>query len=99
MNEEIRKYGSSVGDDINDVFDKIYTKEEKAEIDLEVQLMEEVIKARKEKGLTQKELGKLCGLPQSSIARLENGTFSPSISTVTRVLSVLGKRLYVGNMT
>lgn len=99
MNDAIRKYGSSIGDDINDVFDRIFTKEEKAEIDLEVQLMEEVIKARKEKGLTQKELGKLCGLPQSSIARLENGTFSPSISTVTRVLSALGKRLYVGNLT
>lgn len=99
MNEEIRKYDSSVGDDINEVFDKIFTKDEKAEIDVEVQLMEEMIKARKEKGLTQKELGKLCGLPQSSIARIENGTFSPSISTVTRVLSALGKRLYVGNIT
>ena len=54
---------------------------------------------RKEKGLTQKDLGKLCGLPQSSIARIENGTYSPSISTVTKVLSALGKRLYVGNMT
>ena len=51
------------------------------------------------KGLTQKDLGKLCGLTQSSIARLENGTLSPSISTVTRVLSTLGKRLYVGNLT
>ncbi|MBO8435510.1 MAG: helix-turn-helix domain-containing protein [Spirochaetes bacterium] len=99
MKDEIRKYGSSVGDDINEVFDKLFTKDEKAEIDVEVQLMEEMIKARKEKGLTQKELGKLCGLPQSSIARIENGTFSPSISTVTRVLSALGKRLYVGNMT
>ena len=63
MNDEIRKYGSSVGDDINEVFDRIFTKEEKTEIDIEVQLMEELIKARKEKGLTQKELGKLCGLP------------------------------------
>ena len=99
MNDEIRKYGSPVGDDINEVFDRIFTKEEKSEIDIEVQLMEEMIIARKEKGLTQKDLGKLCGLPQSSIARIENGTYSPSISTVTRVLSALGKRLYVGNMT
>ena len=99
MNDEIREYGSSVGDDINEVFDRFFTKEEKTEIDVEVLLMEEMIKARKEKGLTQKELGKLCGLPQSSIARLENGTFSPSINTVTKVLSVLGKRLYIGDMT
>ena len=43
----IRQYGSSIGDDINDVFDRIFSKEEKAELDLVVQLMEEVIKTRK----------------------------------------------------
>ena len=47
MNDAIRKYGSSIGDDINDVFDRIFSKEEKAELDLVVQLMEEVIKTRK----------------------------------------------------
>ena len=49
MNDAIRKYGSSIGDDINDVFDRIFSKEEKAELDLVVQLMEEVIKTRKKK--------------------------------------------------
>ncbi len=47
MNDAIRKYESSIGDDINDVFDRIFSKEEKAELDLIVQLMEEVIKTRK----------------------------------------------------
>ena len=98
MNDEIRKYGSSVGDDANEVFDRIFTKEERAEIDLEVQFMQELSKARKEKGLTQKELGKLCGLPQSSIARLENGTCSPSLETISKVLRALEKRVYIGEL-
>ena len=98
MNEEIGKYGSSVGDDANDFINSILTKEEMAEVAFEAQLMAELTKARKEKRLTQKELGELCGLPQQTIARIEEGDGSQSISTVTKVLAVLGKRLYIGNL-
>ena len=98
MNDEIRKYGSSVGDDANDFINSILTKEEMAEVAFEAQLMAELTKARKEKRLTQKELGELCGLPQQTIARIEDGDGSQSISTVTKVLAVLGKRLYIGNL-
>ena len=94
MNDEIRKYGSSVGDDANDFINSILTKEEMAEVAFEAQLMAELTKARKEKRLTQKELGELCGLPQQTIARIEEGDGSQSISTVTKVLAVLEKRLY-----
>ena len=97
MDDEIRKYGSSVGDDANDFINSILTKEEMAEVAFEAQLMAELTKARKEKRLTQKELGELCGLPQQTIARIEEGDGSQSISTVTKVLAVLGKRLYIGN--
>ena len=98
MDDEIRKYGSSVGDDANDFINSILTKEEMAEVAFEAQLMAELTKARKEKRLTQKELGELCGLPQQTIARIEEGDGSQSISTVTKVLAVLGKRLYIGNL-
>lgn len=98
MNDEIRKYGSSVGDDANEFINSILTKEEREEVAFEAQLMAELTKARKEKHLTQKELGELCGLPQSAIARMEKGENSPSISTVTKVLTVLGKRLYIGDL-
>lgn len=97
MDDEIRKYGSSVGDDANDFINSILTKEEMAEVAFEAQLMAELTKARKEKRLTQKELGELCGLPQQTSARIEEGDGSQSISTVTKVLAVLGKRLYIGN--
>lgn len=98
MNDEIRKYGSSVGDDANEFINSILTKEEREEVAFEAQLMAELTKARKEKRLTQKELGELCGLPQSTIARIEKGEVSPSISTVIKVLFALGKRLHIGDM-
>lgn len=98
MNDKIRKDGSPVGDDAIEYINSLLTKEELEEVSLEAQLMAELTKARKEKHLTQKELGELCGLPQSAIARIERGGNSPSIATVTRVLSALGKRLYIGDM-
>lgn len=98
MNDEIRKYGNSIGDDAVEYVNNLLSEDEKEEMALEVQLMRELAAARKEKKLTQKELGKLCGLPQSAIARIEKGENSPSIATVTKVLTVLGKRLYIGDM-
>lgn len=98
MNDEIRKYGSSIGDDAVEYVNNLLSEDEKEEMALEVQLMRELAAARKEKKLTQKEVGKLCGLPQSAIARIEKGENSPSIATVTKVLTVLGKRLYIGDM-
>lgn len=98
MNDEIRKYGSSIGDDAVEYVNNLLSEDEKEEMALEVQLMRELAAARKEKKLTQKELGKLCGLPQSAIARIEKGENSPSIATITKVLTVLGKRLYIGDM-
>ena len=98
MNDEIRKYGSSIGDDAVEYVNNLLSEDEKEEMALEVQLMRELAAARKEKKLTQKELGKLCGLPQSAIARIEKGENSPFITTVTKVLTALGKRLYIGDM-
>ena len=97
MSEKNVNHVSPVGEDAVSYINSFLTTEEKAEVALEVQLMKELTAARKEKKLTQKQLGELCGLPQSAIARIEKGENSPSIATVTRVLSAIGKRLYIGN--
>ncbi len=99
MSEKSRENISSAGDDALEYINSLLTKEEKEEVAIEVEIMKELSKARKEKNLTQKELGELCNLPQSAIARIERGSNSPSIATVTRVLSALGKRLYIGDIT
>jgi len=47
-------------------------------------------KKREEKNLTQIELAKLSGLPQSHICRLEAGVHSPSMKTLEKIARALG---------
>lgn len=59
------------------------------------ELVSEVIKLRRERGLTQKQLGELSGVKQPIIARIETGTNIPQLSTVIKLLVPLGKTLKV----
>jgi len=81
-----------------DVESKFFTPEEIAESDLRVALVNELICARKEKGISQKELESLSGVKQPVIARMEKGTSSPNLSTILKVLAPLGKTLYIGDL-
>ena len=76
---------SSVGRNWNDFRQEIFTPEEIAESDLRVAIIGEIIKARKEKGLSQRELEKLSGVKQPVIARMENGTSNPNLKTLLKV--------------
>ena len=40
----------------------------------------------------------MSGVKQPIIARMENGTTSPNLSTVLKVLASLGKTLYIGDL-
>lgn len=92
------KQNSSVGCSWNEIRQEIFTKEEIAESDLRVALIGEIIKARNEKGISQRKLGEMSGVKQPIIARMENGTSSPNLSTVLKVLASLGKTLYIGDL-
>lgn len=50
---------------------------------------ERIKKIRQEKGLTQKELGKKCGLADSAIRRYELGGANPKIETIERIANAL----------
>ncbi len=47
--------------------------------------------ARKRKGLTQQQLADALGVNRVSIARIEAGTQSPSMTTALRIAEVLGE--------
>jgi len=63
----------------------------------EFEILDEILKARAEAGLTQAELAARIGTTQSAVARLETamGKHSPSIGTLKRYASALGYRLQV----
>lgn len=75
--------------------DGLLTPEEIAESNLRVALIGELIKARQEKGLSQKKLEELSGVKQPVIARMERGTTSPQLDTILKVLAPLGKTLAI----
>ena len=86
---------SAIGGDALKLMDTLLTPEEVAESNLRVALIGELIKARKEKGLSQKKLEELSGVKQPVIARMENGQTSPQIDTILKVLAPLGKTLAI----
>ncbi len=55
----------------------------------------QVARLRIKRGLTQKQLAKLVGTKQSSIARLESGRIEPRLSFLRRVVKALRGRLEV----
>ena len=77
---------------------ELFTPEEIAESDLRVALIGELIRARQEKGLSQKKLEELSGVKQPIIARMEKGSTTPNLGTVLKVLAPLGKTLYIGDL-
>ncbi len=85
----------AVGRNWEELEKEIYTPEEIAASDLRVALINELIKAREEQGLTQRELEKLSVVAQPVISRMEKGTTSPSIDTVLKFLVPLGMTLKV----
>ncbi|MGN0773576.1 MAG: helix-turn-helix domain-containing protein [Candidatus Ventricola sp.] len=74
---------------------ELYTTEEIAQNNLTAKVMCELIAARKEKGLTQKELERLSGVRQPAIARMEKGISSPTLDTLAKLLAPLGKTIEI----
>ena len=85
----------AVGADALGFMDDLLTPDEITESDLRVALIGELIKARKEKGISQKKLEELSGVKQPIIARMEKGTTSPQIDTILKILLPLGKTLAI----
>lgn len=71
------------------------TPEERRQIEFEIELIGKIVEAREEKGLSQRELAKLCGVKQPAIARIESMRTTPQIDTLFKILSPLGYTLTI----
>ena len=68
-------------------------KEEYDALGPEYDLIQTMIDARINQGITQKELSKSTGITQADISRIENGTRNPSLAMVKRLADGLGMKL------
>lgn len=75
----------------NKIVGKVGTENrDKFEYDLQMDLIGNAIKeTRKERKLTQEDLGKLIGVQKAQISRLENNASNATIDTLMRVFSAL----------
>ena len=85
----------SIGSSWEDVRRELFTDEEISASNMRVAVINEFITARKEKGISQKELEKLSGVKQPVIARLETGNVSPQVDTLLKLLASIGKTLAI----
>lgn len=64
-------------------------------LDPQYQLVHEIIKARIETGISQKELVEKTGLSFSTIYRIEFGLVIPKLDTVGKIARAFGKKLQI----
>lgn len=50
---------------------------------------------RKELGMTQVELGKRIGIPQSNVTRFESGSYNPTLDFLVKTAAAMGKKVKV----
>lgn len=54
-----------------------------------------MVKQRTAMGLSQRELAAMCGIPQSSVARIESCKTTPNLGTLLKIFQQLGLELTV----
>lgn len=54
-----------------------------------------IIEKRKAMGISQRKLATICGIPQSSVARMESYKTTPKLETLLKILQPLGLGLSV----
>ena len=63
------------------------------EMEIYSEIIADIIKRRNELGITQRELAELCGLPHSSVARIESCAVKPKVETLIKIMIPLGLTL------
>ena len=82
--QDYKEYVKSIDDNNNLLME---------EIDELTAIVSAMIEKRNALGISQRELAQLCGLPQSSIARIESGKTTPKLDTLLKIMHPLGLKI------
>lgn len=80
-------------DFLNEQLQDTEFREEYEALQPEHAIIQAIIDARKQSGLTQKELAEITGIAQGDISKLENGNANPSIRTLQRLATGMGMQM------
>jgi len=73
-------------------------KEDIENIEELTSIVSSLIAKRNELGISQRDLAAECGLPQSSIARIESFKTTPKLDTLLKLMRPLGLKLQVASV-
>ncbi len=65
------------------------------EYDILKEVRESIVRIRKSKDLSQKDLAIITGISQANISKIENGRYIPSIVILKRIADGLNKRMSI----
>ena len=86
--EDYKKEAKSVSDVV---------KQDIEEMEVLAAIVTAIIDRRNELGYSQRDLAVICGLPQSSVARIEACVVKPNVETLIKIMKPLGLTLSVVN--
>lgn len=69
------------------------SKQEIEDLEILASIVSEIIAKRNLLGLSQRELSAICGIPQSSLARIETFKIMPKMDTILKIMRPLGLKL------
>jgi ribosome-binding protein aMBF1 (putative translation factor) len=96
MWRQVMKKGRTLQDHISQKMKDPEFQKAWDDLDTEFKLLEMVIKAREEAGLTQEELAQRIGTKQPALSRLERGGFKKAkIETLLKIANALNVRLTI----
>lgn len=68
------------------------------EIEEQAAIISTVIEQRHALGISQRELAARCGIPQSSIARIESMKTTPNLDTLLKIIHQLGLKIAISKL-
>lgn len=87
----------------NEYKDEVKSSGSQGQEDIEIiegvaKIVETMIAQRTAMGLSQRELATLCGMPQSSVARIESYKTTPNLDTLLKIFRQLGLQINISSM-
>ena len=80
---------------LNELLQRPSFKAEWDTLQPELTIAQAMIDARKESGLTQKQLSERTGIAQADISKLERGNANPSLRTLQRLAAGMGMNIRI----
>lgn len=70
-------------------------KQDLEEVEALSQIVSAMVAQRHTLGLSQRDLAEICGLPQSSVARIESFKTTPNLDTLLKIMNALKLKITI----